>query len=244
MGILDKIKGLFSKKPDASQVYAEMYEQKSLKEILQEMAENDWPNYESEQRYQLTKKYCEKLFGDPIEEGGFGLKDKPGFSDVVSAACMELARDKTPYKYGVGKNEKIQNYKLEYLKNCLASGCIAKSQFRYTMVIGMIFPLDESPMFSRSELRDPNFPLYHPWVLEGDPKDNDLNNFLQAKLNVIRMITDPEQLEGYGLFRQVDGEPTDEYVTVEDFVGIKNRRQLIQFLDTIQTKDGEGNDLD
>ena len=244
MGIFDKIKGLFSKKPDASQVYAEMYEQKSLKEILQEMAENDWPNYGSEQRHQLTKKYCEKLFGSPVEEGGFGLKDKPGFSAVVYGADMELTLDKTPYKYGVGKNEKIQNYKLEYLKNCLVRGCIPGSQYTYTIVIRMLFPVDEPPMFSRSELRNPDFPLYHPWVLEGDPRDNDLNNFLQAKLNVIRMITDPEQLEGYGAFRQVDGEPTDEYVTVEDFVGIKSRKQLIQFLDTIQTKDGDGNDLD
>ena len=42
----------------------------------------------------------------------------------------------------------------------------------------------------------------------------------------------------------MNGEPTDEYVTIEDFVGIKSRKQLTRFLDSIQTRDGEGNELD
>ncbi len=244
MGLFAKLKKLFSKKPSASEIYKEMYEQKSLDEILQEMRDNDWLEYESDRRYQLARNYCEKLFGDPVEEGGFGLRDKPGFSTVVSTAFLELCDDGIPYKYGLGTNEKIQNYKLEYLKNCLARGCIVDNQFTFSMIISSIFPPRESPIFLRPELRDPDFPLYHPWVLEGDSMALDYMDFVKAKIRVIRIITDEEQLEGYGAFRQVNGEPTDEYVTIEDFVGIKSRKQLTRFLDSIQTRDGEGNELD
>ncbi len=242
MGLFDIIKAIFPKKQDKGQIYEKMYEQKSLKELLDELNNADLKTYEAKQISALRLTYLKKLFGDPVEEGGFGLKDYPGYMQAVYAAGA--ASDSAPYKFGMGKNERIQNYEIEFLKNCVKRGGNASSM-TYFEALRCIFPLDKDWMFTKAELKDENFPLYHPWVLMGENERlSPSDEFLHRKLFTVRIITDEEQLEAYGLFKQVEGEPTDEYVTIEDFLEAKNNTQLKRLLDTFQTRDGEGDELD
>lgn len=235
--------GLFNfgkkkKEEERKKALEAQYEAMSLKDILQELRDNDWKNYDSDRRTTILFKYFEKLFGSPVEEGGFGLKDYPGFSEVVMAAFIQHDSYKL-YKYTVNENEQIHNYKIEYLKNCLKRGCVAQ-RYDYDNAIRLIFPFGEEPLFTKAELRDPDFQLYHPWVLEyGTCTVLERKEFIAEKIKTIRTITQPLQLEIYGMFRQVDGVPTNEYVTVEDFAGIKSLAQLKSFLYRIRTRGDE-----
>lgn len=243
MGFLDKVKGVF-KKQDKSDMYRKIYAAKTLKEVIQEMDDPAWESFELEKKCAIQTAYIEKLFTSPAEEGGFGLEGYNGLYDALGIAYTEFGLDDTPYQYGFGEDKKIRNYKLEYLKNCVKRGCIGPLG-ALRIAFDKIFPRDEDALFTKAQLRNPDFPIYHPWVLEGEGLDQyALKDFISTKINVVSIITDPNQLEYYGAFKQVNGKPTDEYVTIEDFVGIKNLKALKRFLDQIQTRGFDEDDDD
>lgn len=227
MGLFDSLKEKFKKKEQQPN-YKEIYAGKSLQE-LEKICNQPWLLSGFREQRAVCSLYVEKLFKCNSSEGGFGISSD--LSAIIGKLTNSVCNHGVHSGINQSGNRVILNYEIEFIKNYFLAGNTNASVLN--SVWSYFYNAISSNRFSHKDISNIGFSMYNPWIYQGEL------SFVEYKVKTAIVLNDVNELENFGLFRKINGVPTNEYITIEDFVGFDTQKKVEAFLNYSQTRDPE-----
>lgn len=176
--------------------------------------------------------YFKKLvFGD-VSRGGFGGKENLFFDSLAESFFEWSVRSEGIHGIiNVYGKLVVYNYKLEFLRNYIRSGNTTPLKKEW---VKFIFEMvdDETSPFGEKAIGNCHHDIYNHWIYKGD------DDFVLYKLKTAIFLNDPAKLSEWGLYRpDKNGNPSSDFITIDDLTQFDNQGELMAYLDSLQTVD-------
>ncbi len=214
----------FGKKKEKVDPIKAKYESMTIKE-LETLLQEQWKVAPNEYNT-LCEVYGMKILLAPKAEGGFEIS-KDRVESLKGELSAWVKEDGICYQYDKSGNIKAINRKLVFAGNFMRRN---PSKSAYFAVI-WAFETENINAMLTEEFLDENYIVYHPWVYErGEEGFTTEENFVKAKINTVIFLTDTEGMKREGYYKKLNGEFTDEFITIDDLLELKSLYQLNSFL--------------